>query len=78
MMELLTIEKANQQPEDEHVGASALENASKYKAGITWVEENCFVEADGFKGFDFNTDKDHVWFEGTAYMVLAYQVLGIR
>jgi len=67
----------DQQPEDVNTwGLMALENADTYKAGITWVENNCFVEADGFKGFDFNTDKDHVWFEGTAHMVLAYQMLG--
>jgi hypothetical protein len=27
---------------------------------------------DGFSGFDFNTDKDGVWFEGTAQMAAAY------
>lgn len=67
----------DQQPEDVNTwGLLALGNADTYKAGITWVENNCFAEADGFEGFDFNTDKDHVWFEGTAHMVLAYQMLG--
>jgi hypothetical protein len=54
----------------------ALDELNKYKKGIEWVENNCYVEADGFKGFDFNNDKDGVWFEGTAHMVVAYQSLG--
>ncbi|HYV05414.1 MAG TPA: hypothetical protein VFB82_12550, partial [Blastocatellia bacterium] len=29
---------------------------------------------DGFSGFDFNEDKDGVWFEGTAQMATAYAV----
>jgi len=41
--------------------------------GLGWVETSCAVEADGFRGFDFNDDRDHVWFEGTAHMALAYQ-----
>ena len=47
-----------------------------YKRGIEWAENNCYVEADGFKGFDFNNDKDGIWFEGTAHMVIAYQIIG--
>jgi hypothetical protein len=27
---------------------------------------------DGFSGFDFNDDRDGVWFEGTAHMAVAY------
>ncbi len=42
---------------------------------IVWAEQNCYVESDGFKGFDFNFDKDGVWFEGTAQMIVAYQIL---
>ena len=45
-----------------------------YKSAIVWVENNCYTEKDGFKGFDFNTDQDGVWFEGTAQMALAYQI----
>lgn len=29
------------------------------------------TDADGFSGYDFNTDRDGVWFEGTAQMALA-------
>ncbi len=53
----------------------ALGNAEQYGPGISWVNDNCYVEADGFKGFDFNDDRDHVWFEGTAHMVLAFTLL---
>ncbi len=48
----------------------------KYKRGIGWAENHSFVEADGFKGYDFNDDRDGIWFEGTAHMVIAYQILG--
>ncbi len=57
-------------------GLMALGNVQKYNKGITWVGNNCYLEADGFKGFDFNNDKDHIWFEGTAHMALAYQITG--
>ncbi len=30
-----------------------------------------FTRSDGFTGFDFNDDKDGVWFEGTAHMATA-------
>lgn len=64
-------------PEDVNTwGLMALGDMDKYKAGITWVENKCYVEADGFKGFDFNNDTDHVWFEGTAHMALVYKILG--
>ena len=48
----------------------------KYKRVIEWAEKDCYVEADSLKGFDFNNDKDGIWFEGTAHTVIAYQILG--
>ena len=45
-----------------------------YNHALSWAEENCYTEADGFKGFDFNNDKDGVWFEGTGQMAVAYQI----
>lgn len=42
-------------------------------------EKNHLIEdsrTEGISGFDFNEDKDGVWFEGTAQMVLAYKVAG--
>jgi hypothetical protein len=52
---------------------------NEYDAGAKWVEDNCKVtlcpEGCGFKGFDFNDDKDGVWFEGTAHMCIAYQII---
>jgi hypothetical protein len=55
-------------------GLLALGNTPKYGQGLTWVEHNCYLQSDGFKGFDFNNDKDGIWFEGTAHMVTAYQM----
>ena len=40
------------------------------------MEKNGYVESEGFRGFDFNNDTDGIWFEGTAQMVVAYQMLG--
>jgi hypothetical protein len=34
------------------------------------------TRSDGFMGFDFNDDRDGVWFEGTAQMALAYGYSG--
>jgi len=46
------------------------------KAAIQWVENNCKVTKDGSEGFDFNDDKDGIWWEGTAQMVVVYKMLG--
>lgn len=40
------------------------------------AEQNQRTTADGFSGFDFNNDKDGVWFEGTAQMATAYAFTG--
>ena len=36
------------------------------------------ASSDGFTGFDFNEDRDGVWFEGTAQMAVAYAAAGRR
>jgi hypothetical protein len=41
-------------------------------------EQNHMTVSDGFNGFDFNNDKDGVWFEGTAQMAVAYALTGQR
>ncbi len=43
---------------------------------LACAEANHRVVADGFTGFDFNSDKDAVWFEGTGQMSVAYAVAG--
>ncbi len=45
-------------------------------SGLDWAETTFYVEHNGFNGFDFNTDtdRDGVWFEGTAQMAVAYQI----
>jgi hypothetical protein len=40
------------------------------------AEQNHATSSDGFSGFDFNNDKDAVWFEGTAQMAVAYALTG--
>jgi type II secretory pathway pseudopilin PulG len=70
----ITINTANIPADVQAWGLLALGNLPKYGQGLTWVESNCYVQTDGFKGFDFNNDKDGVWFEGTAHMVTAFQM----
>jgi hypothetical protein len=40
------------------------------------AETNFGCTFDGFTGYDFNDDKDGVWFEGTGQMCVAYAVAG--
>ena len=71
----VTLNKANI-PADVHAwGLMALDDTQKYRQGLGWVEENCYLQADGFMGFDFNNDRDGIWFEGTAHMAVAYQII---
>ncbi len=58
-------------------GFLALGEIAKYGTGVLWVEGNCRVNnMDGFAfGYDFNADRDGIWFEGSAHIALAYQKL---
>jgi len=56
------------------IQAWAVMALDSYTAALLWAENNCYVETDGFRGFDFNDDKDGVWFEGTGQMAVAYQL----
>lgn len=60
------------------IQAWALMALGRYGRGLGWATRNCATEADGFKGFDFNTDLDGIWFEGTGQMCVAYQMLNQR
>jgi len=52
------------------------EIAGRYTALFACVENNLRTTQDGFFGFDFNTDKDGVWFEGTGQAAVAYTKTG--
>lgn len=69
-----TINKNNFHVDNQACAILAL--GSDYNSALKWAENNFYTEADGFKGFDFNNDKDGIWFEGTAQMALAYQISG--
>ena len=71
-----TINKENIPADVNTWGLMALGDTEKYGIGINWVGNNCYVSKDGFQGFDFNMDQDHIWWEGTAHMTIAYQILG--
>jgi hypothetical protein len=45
---------------------------------MTWVEKHCACtdKTSGLRGFDYNDDKDGIWWEGTAHAVLAFSTLG--
>ena len=58
------------------IQAWAIMALDDYYSSLSWAEKHCYTVADGFRGFDFNDDKDGVWFEGTAQMALAYQMAG--
>ncbi len=47
----------------------------QYPQALSWALKSCIVQQDGFSGFDFNTDKDGIWFEGTAHMTLAFRAI---
>ncbi len=54
-------------------GLMALGETEKLGAGLDWAEKNCIAKHGG--GFDFNTDKDGTWFEGTSQVCLAFRML---
>ena len=56
------------------IQAWAIMAFDSYNSAVHWAESNCYTEADGFQGFDFNNDTDGIWFEGTAHMAIAYQI----
>ena len=43
---------------------------------MEYAERHHAVTAYGFSGFDFNTDLDQPWFEGTSQAVVAYRLMG--
>lgn len=51
-----------------------------FMPGIDWVEQNCIVnpcpKGDQFSGFDYDDNRDGVWFEGTAQMALVFKRKG--
>jgi hypothetical protein len=57
-------------------GVLAFKGKCEYQPAIEWVQKNFYVEANGFKGFDFNDDRDGIWYEGTTHMILAFQQIG--
>jgi hypothetical protein len=44
---------------------------SNYKA-LPWTQAHFSLTKAGISGFDYDTDKDSIWLEGTAYAALAY------
>ena len=61
------------------LGALAL--GSNYSPALNWAEANLLVTKQlgnvNVTGFDFNSDRDTVWFEGTLQMALAFKKTGL-
>ncbi len=52
-----------------------------FSSALWWAEKNCFVKrcpVCGAVGFDFNNDRDGVWYEGTAQVALGFLFTGER
>jgi hypothetical protein len=59
-----------------------MENWRRYSEAIMWVNAACRNVVDGFDGFTFSYNRSNaasnlqgVWFEGTAQMSVAYQIM---
>ncbi len=51
----------------------------KYAKAMAWVEKNAklpICPTCDVQGYDFNQDKDGIWYEGTAQVTLAWEILG--
>lgn len=52
----------------------------RFARAMDWVSKECWVdgtpENPQLRGYDFNTDRDAVWFEGTGMAALAHRLLG--
>ena len=55
------------------------DSTSYYSNCINWVNPNCYLSnynspyySQSLNGFDFDTDKDGIWFEGTAQAAIAF------
>ncbi len=54
------------------------DSSSNYCNGMNWANQNCYLSnfisqnyLSNINGFDFNSDKDGIWFEGTAQAAIA-------
>lgn len=47
------------------------------KRVLEFAREHHQIETEDRIGFDFNEDRDGIWFEGTAHMATAYRILGL-
>lgn len=59
------------------------DSTSFYTGCMAWARNNCYLPLvnnpdypSALWGFDFNTDKDGIWYEGTAQAALSYRMLG--
>jgi len=49
---------------------------SRHPGLLNCAERNHRTTDAGFSGFDFNDDRDGIWFEGSAHMAVAYDLAG--
>lgn len=58
----------------------SLRDVARYGPAVEWARRHCRVErcpVDGVSsGYDFDTDRDGVWWEGTGQMAVSFRMLG--
>jgi hypothetical protein len=54
----------------------AFRDAKRFGPAVEWADKNCRVALNAqFAGYDFDTDKDGAWWEGTSQMCVAFRFL---
>ena len=67
-----TISKTNVPLDIQAWAVLAMPNNAAYARALDWADNHCAVG----DGFDFNNDRDGIWYEGTAHVALARSVAG--
>ena len=49
---------------------------TQFDNSLCWIENNCYVDTLGYHGFNFSTENDGIWWEGTAQATCAYSLKG--
>jgi len=58
------------------------DTTSQYRTGIEWARQNCYFSSNSpnysqlLYGYDYNKDKDGIWFEGSCQAALANRMMG--
>uniref|UniRef100_A0A832A3C8 Uncharacterized protein n=1 Tax=Desulfacinum infernum TaxID=35837 RepID=A0A832A3C8_9BACT len=59
-----------------YLALAGVDGSKDFRRGLDWVLNRAQVSQAGYSGFDFNDDRDGIWWEGTAQMVVALELAG--